>query len=87
MLIERTKLMKFAVETEKSWQGPQIPANLYGRIELMQNSLEFMSVEATNISGRVKSQVMIIASLVAQQDNVLSYGIAEDSKAIAEVAN
>jgi hypothetical protein len=85
MLIERTKLiMNFAADTEKSWQGSQISANLHGRIKLMQSSLEFMSVEVTNITGRLKSQVMIIASLVTQQDIVLSYGIAEDSKAIAE---
>lgn len=85
MLIERSNLiMKFAAETEKTWQGPQISANLHGRIKLIQNSLEFMSMEIKNLSGRLKSQVMIVTNYVAQQDIVLSSQIAEDSKAIAQ---
>jgi hypothetical protein len=85
MLIERNNLIvKFAAETEKTWRGPQISADLYGRIELIRNSLEFMSMEIKNLFGRLKSQVMIVTNLVAQQDIVLSSQIAEDSKEIAK---
>jgi hypothetical protein len=84
MLIERCNLIiKFAAETEKNLQGPQISASLHGRIELIRNSLEFISMEAKSLSARLKSQVMIVTNLVAQQDVDLSYQIAEDSKAIA----
>src|SRR5438045_5683686 len=84
MLIERNNLtMKFAAETGQTWQGLQISANLHARIKLMQSSVEFMSIEMKNLSGRLQSQVMIIANLIAQQDVVLSTQISKDSAAIA----
>jgi hypothetical protein len=85
MLIDRIILiMKFAAEMEKTWQGPQISANLHERMQLTQSSLEYMSVEIKGMPGLLKSQVMIVTNLVAQQDIVLSSQIAEGSKAIAE---
>jgi hypothetical protein len=84
-LIERSNLIvKFAAETDQSWQGPQISAHLHERIQIIQNSLQHMSVEINILRGRLESQVMIIGNLITQQDIVLTSQIAEDSKAIAE---
>ena len=84
MLIERNNLiMKFATETEQTWQGPQISIHLRERIKLIQSSVEFMSIEMKNLSGRLQSQVMIITNLISQQDIVLSTQISKDSTAIA----
>jgi hypothetical protein len=84
-LIERSNhIVKFAAETDQTWQGPQISAHLHGRIQIIQNSLEHMSVEINILRGRLESQLMIVGNLITQQDIVLTSQIAEDSKAIAE---